>query len=255
MLKLTAIVIKLRTAFGAAARAGMPALAIALAGAGCLRQTTYKCSSNDMCAGTGGTCETTGVCSFTDGTCNGGRRYGDLAGTYAGKCVGDVIEIDGGVTDATDSGMVDVPSQGCPSSYAALAGVTGHVYRVISATDTWDVQNAACAADVGTTYLAVPDSKVELDAIILASGQNLTWVGINDITTEDTYVTANGGTFAKNSGLWDFANSGEPDNSQSSGPASPNGADCVTADGNNNGNLADDRCDTKTYRAVCECEP
>jgi len=229
------------------------AIVVALASAGCLRSTSYKCGSNDQCSGTGGVCEDTGFCSFTDGNCNGGRRYGEFSGVYANKCVGDVLPIDGGL-DVGDGPMGDVPVGGCPASYAALPGVTGHVYRVITTTALWDTQGAACMADQGTTYLAVPDDQAELDAIITASSVALTWVGIDDKQTENTFVTATGGAFSATSPLWHTADSSEPDNAPSSGGGGADGADCVAADDTTN-NLADDRCDTKMYRAVCECEP
>src|SRR5262249_5965098 len=40
--------------------------------------------------GAAGTCEANGFCSFPDSSCSSGRRYGELGGTSAGQCVGEL---------------------------------------------------------------------------------------------------------------------------------------------------------------------
>jgi hypothetical protein len=75
---------------------------LAIAGsAGCLKTTAFHCASSTDC-GAGGTCELVGYCSFADSSCSGGRRFGDLSGSYAKQCVGGG---DGGVKmDGSGSG-------------------------------------------------------------------------------------------------------------------------------------------------------
>ena len=227
------------------------AIVIALAGAGCLRTTTYKCSSNAMCTGTGGTCEITGFCSFTDADCAEGRRYGDLAGKYSNTCVGDLpIDIDSGVVidgPPNDGTGVDVPVSNCPGSYTAISG-QAHRYRVITSQAVYATQKAACDADGSTTYLAIPDDQAELTAILTAATANA-WIGIDDLLTEGSFVTARDVAFSSSSPLWD---SGEPDDTKESGGGANNG-ECV-AGFTNNQRLSDDRCDN-SYVAVCECDP
>jgi len=220
----------------------------ALASAGCLRTTTYKCTTNDQC-GASGACEATGYCSFADPKCagQGDRSYGEFAGVYSNKCIDYVPpDLDGG-TDGTlvDAPMADVPLGNCPTSYSIVHGT--HRYRVIATGDIWATQLAACAADGANKYLAVPDDQTELSAILADANVANVWVGINDQTTEDTYATANAGTFAKSSPLW---GSGEPDNTPQTGGGQ---ADC-TAGRMSDSRLVDDRC-SETYQAVCECEP
>jgi hypothetical protein len=220
--------------------------------ASCLRTTSYKCGSSDQC-GTGGVCEAdTGYCSFTDADCAQGRRYGEFAGTYSNRCVGDLPPgQDGGPGDTVMGDVpMDVPVGACPSTYVAVAGQT-HVYRVITAAANWSAQNSACDGDTGTSYLAVPGDQTELTAILAAAGANA-WVGITDgpPNTEGSFVTSSGGTFASNSALWETSGTAEPDNDPESGGGNNNG-DCVVGI---NGKLADDNC-LNTYVAVCECEP
>ena len=217
--------------------------------ASCLRTTSYKCGSSDQC-GAGGVCEDTGYCSFTDGECAEGRRYAEHAGTYSGRCVGELPPgQDGGPGDTMIDTMPDVPVGNCPSTYVAVTGQT-HLYRVISATAGWTTQQGLCDADMGTTYLAVPNDQAELSAILTTANANA-WVGVNDMATEGTYVTSNGGTLAANSALWDGTDS-EPDNDPETGTGN-NNSHCVVGL-QSLGRLADDKCDNM-YVAVCECEP
>jgi hypothetical protein len=206
--------------------------------AGCLRKTEYVCTTNEQCTGNGGVCEATGYCSFADTACAMGQRYSDNSGIYSGQCVGDVPMDDAGV----DSDM-DGPPAGCPANYMTLPNAGSHVYRLTNGSAQWTTQRDRCAAD--NAYLAIPDDAAELMAITTKAGAARTWIGINDIQTEGTYVTVKGpvATFVP----WDTAN-GEPDN-----PASMGGEDCVSAL-MATPNIATDRC-TITFPAVCECEP
>lgn len=215
-------------------------VALCVPAAACLRSTTYKCSSNDQCST--GVCESTGFCSFTDSACPDGRRYGDYAGDLSNKCVGDAPpDLDGGIDTGDGPGSDSIMN--CPNSYAVVSGQS-HRYRVLNGSN-YASALSTCAADGPAAYLAVPDDATEL-AAILQEAQANTWVGIDDRTTEGTFVTANGGTFASNSPLWDSA-AGEPNN----GPA--NQGDCAVAI-KSSSKLVDDKCANSNI-AVCECEP
>lgn len=216
----------------------------ALAGAGCLRKTEFKCSESTQC-GAGGACESTGFCSFADPDCASGRRYADYAGTtYSNQCVGGNGDTDGGV-DGPDDGAMDDSLMGCPTSYSTTIG--GHRYRVITTMANWTIQHDACAADGANVYLATPDDQTELDAIIAAASVARIWVGISDTAQEGTYATTAGGTIPDTDPMWA---SGEPDDDPVVGGGGPPG-NCVSAA---TGELADDLC-TVTYPAVCECVP
>ena len=76
-------------------------LVLAISPLACLRSTQFTCASTAEC-GTDGVCEANSFCSFTDATCPMGRRYGELSGPFAGKCVGEEPGIDGGI-DGTDA--------------------------------------------------------------------------------------------------------------------------------------------------------
>lgn len=216
---------------------------------GCLRKTEFKCQTSDQCS-TGGICEmTTGYCSFADSDCADGRRYGGLSGDLAGQCVGGGSGSGSDVVDAGIDGMVidAPPGNVCPASYATLPGAGTHVYRLLTASAAWATQKGLCSADGSGAYLAVPNNQAELTAIMTAINQAHGWVGIDDMATEGTYVTANGGTFSATDPLWD---TGQPDNKPFAGAG---GSDCVSGVKATN-RLADTKC-SESYTAICECDP
>jgi hypothetical protein len=220
---------------------------VALLATGCLPKTEYKCSVNGDCTAGGSICEPTGYCSFADTSCASGQRYGELSGTYANQCVdgagGDAgVDVDAGVDAPPDA----PPAVNCPASYSTMVGT--HYYRTIMAAATWQAQRAACAADGANTYLAVPDDQAELTGIVMAGGVARVWVGIDDQTTEGTYATVRGGTVPAISPLWA---AGEPNDNPLAGAGR---GDCVVALTTTGARIADELC-TRTYPAVCECEP
>ena len=204
--------------------------------AGCLRATEYRCTTSDQC-GTGGTCEASGYCSFADSSC--GQRYGAEAGPYANQCVGG----SGGLDAGTDSmATVDAPNH-CPASFTAITGGTpGHRYKAITTSNNWQLQVNACLAESSFAYLAIPDDAGELAALDTLAGAGATtyWVGIDDLTTEGTFVTVKNApaTFL----LWDLP---APDDA---GP----GEDCVEAI-TALAKFNDQRCNTQ-LTAICECD-
>jgi Lectin C-type domain len=217
---------------------------VAIAATGCLKAAAFPCTSNEQCTKNGalGTCESVGFCSFPDGECASGRRFGSLSGTFANQCVGDG---DAGVDSPFDApiDMVVLPDGlGCPVGYATLTGVPTHAYRRIGTLTNWQNQVNACKADGANVYLVIPDDATELQAILTLAG-GPTWVGVNDITTEGTFVTVLGGAAT----YLPWA-SGQPDNSGNQG-----GSDCVEA--LVGGTYDDKRCAATSLIAVCECEP
>ena len=221
----------------------LPSLAL---GAGCLRSTEFRCMTNEQCGPTG-TCQQTvgGYCSFPDTRCPDGR-YGDSAGPYAGKCVGD----QGGGGDASiDAAPIDAPAVACPADFAPLNGAPAgsHVYKRLPTNANWATQHDACTALAGKTYLAVPDDAAELTGIAGVAQVTPFWVGVDDRATEGTYVRSNDlmpATFKP----WDAAN-GEPDN-----PGGGGGQDCVASTATL---FSTEDCTggAANRPAVCECEP
>ena len=201
---------------------------------GCLRQTQFHCETSDQC-GAGGTCESVGYCSFLDADC--GHRFGPQAGTYANTCVG---ATDGGV-DAKHDAPVD-SSNHCAGGYNAISnGTAGHRYKLITTTDTWQVQHDACLGPF--SYLAIPDDATELAALdALAGSIALYWVGVDDIATEGTFLTVKNvpATFLP----WQPP---APDDA-------PPGEDCVEAI-TAVAMFNDDRCNNTQLAAICECDP
>ena len=59
--------------------------------AGCLKSAAFSCAAEADCTRGGevGVCEASGFCSFADASCPSGRRYGELSGNLADRCVGD----------------------------------------------------------------------------------------------------------------------------------------------------------------------
>ncbi|HEY5923923.1 MAG TPA: C-type lectin domain-containing protein [Kofleriaceae bacterium] len=213
-------------------------LLVLIAGtAGCLRTTEFRCATSADCAGTGGVCEVTKYCSFADTDCPNGQRYGDYAGTYSNKCVGELPMIDGGMDDS----LIDTPPGGCPTTYATLPNAGPNVYKLTTGSAQWATQRDRCAAD--NAYLAIPDGMAELQAITTAGAAAKTWVGISDIQTEGTYRTVKNmpATYLP----WNTG-AGEPDDTMG-------GQDCVSAQ-MANPLIQTDKCGD-TLPAVCECEP
>jgi hypothetical protein len=85
-------------------------LLIALAATvGCLRQTAFHCETDADCGS--GTCEVVGYCSFADSECPDGRRYGELSGPHAGKCIGATDMPDASFDSGFDAEIDAPPNQ------------------------------------------------------------------------------------------------------------------------------------------------
>jgi len=211
--------------------------------AGCLRNTSYTCTSTSQC-GTDGQCDTVGgvgYCSFPDATC--GRRFGPQAGTYANQCVGGII-VDAGIDTSGCGNRCDAPTDSipttCPSDFTSPSGApAGHSYKRIATVADWPTQKAACAALSTRVVLGFPSSPAELTAMsTLAAGADY-WVGIDDLPPATTWVNTRGmnQTFTP----WD---QGQPNNSPMD-----NCVEVLTG----NATIDNIRC-TMTLAAICECE-
>lgn len=219
-----------------------------LASSACLRSTEYRCSGDTSCSG-GGVCESTGYCSFADPDCSSGRRYNDSAGSLAGTCTSgggsntddaDMTPIDAPM-QTTDGSMVDTPSAGCPNGYVTVAGgEAGHLYRVLTTPANFMTQEGNCQLTTASAHLFAPGDLAELTAIDTLVGGTPYWTGINDRTTQGTYVNTFG--MAQTYLPWAPGNPSNQANDQCSYslPALHQ--------------IAEDRCNN-TLPAVCECIP
>lgn len=209
-------------------------LGLAAAATGCLRGTEFKCVLDADC-GAGGTCEPVGFCSVPNSSCPGsGRSFSDTAGQdLASTCVSS-----GNPAPGPDAG-IDAPidGAGCPPDYASVGG-SAHVYKRLASV-SWDEARSGCKTSP-RAYLAIPDDAGELANLATAATAPPFWIGLDDKTTEGSFVTQKGvaATFLP----W---LAGEPDDG-------PPAEDCVNAVSSTE--IATDRCGTR-HTAVCECEP
>jgi hypothetical protein len=216
----------------------------------CLRDTSYKCTTNDQC-GADGVCEQSvgGYCSFIDSNCSSGRKFGTQAGSYAGQCVGGQGGGDGGIIDTPGTGSDGAGSDATtgidaarrPSDFAKLTGAPAtRYYKLITTTDNWVNQKTACTNAGTNTYLAFPETMAELQAMdTLAGGINQYWVGISDLQTAGTWLNVKGGT--QTYLPWDGG-----------GPSAGGTKDCVEALTQNT--TIDNIACTGNLATICACE-
>lgn len=219
----------------------------ALAATGCLRSTQFQCD-NDTACGTQGICESTGFCSFADSECSSGRRYADSAGTNAGQCTaGGNTGSDGGPIDSptnNDARPIDgTVSVGCPSGYNTVAGAGTHLYKILTATDHWDTQQAQCRATTISANLFVPDDLAEQTALDAVAGVATYWVGVHQTNANNVWLALPGDT-AQTFLPWA---SGQP---VLAGPVK----DCAFATSATH-QWSNERCLNTNLAAICECVP
>lgn len=189
---------------------------------GCLRTTGYKCTSNEQC-GTNGVCESVGYCSFPDSGCPSGRKFGDLAGDSAGRCVGTT-----GIDAAVDT-PIDMMVVSCPAGYTASRAPS---YRLVTMPDDWLAAEQDCENDGTGTHLAIFSDMAEYGVIDALTNANI-WVGASDRTTEATWLWVTGAA-AVDLGMG-------------------NNSDCARYAGGGEGGLTDQSCD-QALAYVCECD-
>lgn len=196
----------------------MKAAWLALALAGC-----FPSPSNDLACSVTADCPSGRVC--TSGFC-----------VIADAGVVDPDAITPDATPDADTGAL-LAMQCMNAGYAKPATLPGF-YRTVTAARTWQAAQTDCADDVtGKSHLIVVTSAAEIDYMKTQLG----WVGLNDITTEETFVTVTREA-APPLGAPPWVN-GQPDNGDGD-------EHCVQMKTNG---LDDDQCgNNHTY--VCECD-
>jgi len=235
-------------------------LLLAITSAACLRQTTYTCSVDQDC-GANGVCDPgLKLCSFADGSCASGFRFSDTAGAHANQCVGGGGPGDDGGVDMPPPGDGDAPPPGdCPGDFVPLPGGSPHVYKVITATDTWVNQAVGCKALSTRAALAVPKTAAEGMGMtmLVGAGPPDYWLGIDDQDLNGVWTDTSGlqavfeGTAVldtRATGPWA---TGEPTSQGGSGAEH-----CVRAL-TSTSKWTDSKCDAGNVKspAVCECAP
>ena len=212
----------------------------AVASAGCLRSTQFKCAQSTDC-GASGTCEANGFCSFPSASCpDSGRMFGDSAGQgLANTCVPGTNPPPGVDAGVDAPAQIDAPPAGCPSGYAAVNG-SAHLYKVLSGR-SWDTAANDCKLTSASAYLAVPDDATELMNLATAAAATPFWVGIDDQDRNNVFTTQKNGAVAT---FLPWA-----PNEPNRGPPPQ---DCVVA--SSASQIAMDKCGNG-HIAVCECEP
>ena len=218
---------------------GALAVVASMSSLGCLRTTSYKCTTNAQCGGSGVCERDVGYCSFPDSSC--GRRFGDSAGDLSNQCVAQ----DAGVTidvpiSQHDAGF-DAPPINCPGDYLQLPTSPAHRYKLLAAPAIWDDQRLACVSSF-PTHLAIPDGTAEQMALDSLAGTTSYWIGVDDIAQEGTFLTVLGAAPAFTA--WA---SGQPDDKPN--PTS----DCALATPASH-DWDDQKCGD-SHIAICECEP
>ncbi|HTL33222.1 MAG TPA: hypothetical protein VL326_08860 [Kofleriaceae bacterium] len=146
---------------------------------GCRYGGTFLCDRNEDC-GANGTCQSAQYCSFPAEDCTSGQKYDETAGPYAGICVGEEPDRDGGAFDPKT----------CPATYTITLASTPSRYMIRTALSSFWQHHAACKGDLpGATHLMIPDTSQELVDVIgvtqtMAPGEDEFFVGVaQNVTT------------------------------------------------------------------------
>jgi hypothetical protein len=134
-------------------------------------------------------CEPTNFCSFGDNSCSAGRRYGEHAGAYSGRCVG----------EALDDGGVDTPIAG---GYSIGGSVTG------LGTGTMKLQNN------GIDTVEIASNGPFMFPTRLPTGASYSVTVMSAPTQQSVWLTRAAGTVASgpvaNIGAWCYAAGTDP---------------------------------------------
>jgi hypothetical protein len=125
----------------------------------------------------------------------------------------------------------------CPADYVPV-GSSGHRYKRLPSTVTWDQARAMCEQASAGTYLLIPDDATELTELAAITAPPF-WIGVDDLAAQGKFMTVKNvqATFLP----WA---TGEP--------SALTGRDCVRASSATA--IATDVCSARRA-ALCECEP
>lgn len=141
----------------------------------------FSCTTDQQCSA-GGKCEITfgGFCSFSDPSCPSGRRFGELSGPNANRCVGE--QPDAGIDAAIDA-AIDAPPDAPPDAQACFGGTFLTVClnsapaapRTISAPETINTDDTGmCTPTLSITpdgnYCVIAATDITVNAKLRAIG-------------------------------------------------------------------------------------
>jgi hypothetical protein len=142
---------------------------------------SFSCTGNASC-GTGGTCQPNNLCSFPDNTCPSGQRYGDIAGTSSGDCVGE-LPIDASIDMPLPPDTRLCFGNAFPICLMALPTTQ----LTLSSTTPIDTDTASCAATTSgaTGYCVLTGTTIAVEGVgnLRATGNKpLVLLAIDSIT-------------------------------------------------------------------------
>ena len=120
---------------------------------------SFTCTGNASC-GAAGTCQPNNLCSFPDATCPSGQRYGDIAGTMSGDCVGELP------IDASIDMSVPLDMRVCFGNAFPICLMTAPTTQLTLTTTTpINTDTASCAATTSgaTGYCVLTGTKISVE--------------------------------------------------------------------------------------------
>ena len=129
---------------------------------------SFACTDNASCGGAG-MCQPNNLCSFPDATCPSGQRYGDIAGTASGQCVGE--------TQMPPDAMPDAPpdARACFGSdpfmiCLASAPTTPLTFADSTPIDTTTSNMCVATISGATNYCVIAATTISVDVTLRATG-------------------------------------------------------------------------------------
>jgi Lectin C-type domain len=200
-------------------------------------------SSSSNPGGDGGTGATGGAAGTgTGGVAGSTGGSGGVAGSTGGAA-GDGS---GGAAGATGGAAGSGGSGGLPNVTCTAAPAGGTFTCCASptiATTSWQTARKECQA-LGLDLVKVEDS-ARNGQVTAAFPNSFTWIGLNDIATENQFAWASDGSLLGSFKTWAV---GEP---TSAVPLAGDTQDCVFV--NSNGNWADVKCDSGAFDIPAWC--
>jgi hypothetical protein len=131
---------------------------------------SFACTDNASC-GAAGVCQANNLCSFPDATCPSGQRYGDIAGTNSGQCVGETQM----PPDAMPDMMLPPDARVCFGSdplTICLASAPTSPLTISTATKIDTTSSSMCVATTsgGANYCVVAATNITITAKLRGVG-------------------------------------------------------------------------------------